>query len=42
MATESERRRDTRIRLTVFSWLEEQTRVMREGEPERPFGGSTS
>ena len=27
MPTESERQRDTRIRLTVFAWLEEQTRI---------------
>jgi hypothetical protein len=27
MPTESERQRDTRIRLTVFAWLEEQTQV---------------
>ncbi len=27
MATESERQRDTRIRLTVFAWLEEQTPI---------------
>jgi len=27
MATESERQRDTRIRLTIFAWLEEQTRI---------------
>jgi hypothetical protein len=42
MPTESERQRDTRIRLTVFNWLEEQTLVMRGSEPERPVGGSTS
>ena len=27
MPTESERQRDTRIRLTVFAWLEEQTEI---------------
>jgi len=27
MPTESERQRDTRIRLTVFAWLEEQTQI---------------